>query len=72
MMGVKELVHDARGYVLMGDERDIAVSKNNRQEVYEWAGENGITVEIQGSMSGTDVWRVKDEKHRMWFLLRWA
>lgn len=68
----KEFAHDSRGYVFVSDSRDIAVPYSRRQEVYEWAGQNGILVEYQGTLGGTDVWRVKDEQHRAWFNLRWA
>lgn len=67
----KEFAHDASGYVLMGDSRDIAVLKSKRQQVYEWAGANKITAEFLGTLGGTDVWRVKDAQQRAWFTLRW-
>ena len=70
-MATKEFVHTENGYVLMGDERDIAIPYSKRQEVYEWAGQNGITVEYQGTLGGTDVWRVRDEQQRAWFALKW-
>jgi len=68
----KEFAHDARGYVLMGDDRDIAVPYTKRQAVYDWCGDNKITVEYQGTLAGTDVWRVRDERQRVTFLLKWA
>ena len=64
--------HDASGYVLMSDEKDIAVPYVFRQEVYEWCGANKITIEYQGTLAGTDVWRVRDDQQRMWFTLRWS
>lgn len=71
-MTIKEFVHTDRGYVLMGDSRDIAVPYAQRQAVYDWCGENNIAVEYQGTLGGTDLWRIKDEKQRAWFTLRWA
>lgn len=71
-MARKEFAHDASGYVLMADDKDIAVPFSKRQELYEWCGQNKITVEYQGSLSGVDVWRVKDDQQRAWFKLRWA
>jgi len=71
-MSRKEFAHNDRGYVLLGDEKDVAVSYTFRQEVYEWCGANKITIEYQGTLSGTDVWRVRDEQQRMWFTLRWS
>lgn len=71
-MSLKEFATDARGYVFMSDERDIATSYSRRQEVYIWAGENGINIEYQGTLGGVDVWRVQDERQRMLFLLKWS
>jgi len=68
----KEFAQDARGYVLIGDSRDIAVAYTNRQAVYDWCGENKIAVEYQGTLGGTDLWRIKDEKERTMFYLRWS
>lgn len=56
---------------LIGDNRDIAVPYNLRADVWLWCQKNDIEVQYQGSLSGTDLWRVRDEKHRMWFALRW-
>lgn len=70
-MAIKEFAQDSRGYVFMSDERDIAVPFSRRQEVYEWAGQNGITIEYQGTLGGVDVWRVLDEQQRAWFTLKW-
>lgn len=70
-MALKEFATDARGYVFMSDERDIAIPYSRRQEVYKWAGQNGITIEYQGTLGGVDVWRVKDDQHRAWFTLKW-
>ena len=70
-MATKEFGYDARGYVFICDEKDIATLYSQRQQVYEWAGENGITIEYQGTMNGKDVWRVRDDQHRAWFALRW-
>lgn len=67
----KEFACDARGYTLWGDFDDIAVPHSKRQDVYEWCGQNKITVEYQGTLGGTDVWRVRDEEQRAWFMLRW-
>lgn len=71
-MARKEFAHDARGYVLMGDDRDIAVPYTKRQAVYDWCGDNKITVEYQGTLAGTDVWRVRDERQRVAFVLKWS
>ena len=71
-MTVKEFVYTDSGYVLMGDHRDIPVPYSNRQAVYDWCGANKITVEYQGTLGGTDLWRIRDEQQRAWFMMRWA
>lgn len=71
-MGRKEFVHDSRGYVLMADERDVAVSYSKRQDVHSWASEQNMTIEYQGTLAGTDVWRIRNEQHRAWFIMKWS
>ncbi len=68
----KAFAHDASGYVLMGDARDIAVPHSQRQAVYEWAGLNKVSLQYLGTLAGTDLWRVPDDQQRMWFTMRWA
>lgn len=68
----KAFAHDASGYVLMGDAKDIAVPNSKRQSVYEWAGLNKVSLQLLGTLGGTDVWRVPDEQQRAWFNLRWS
>ena len=57
---------------LVGDSRDIAVPYDQRKQVWNWCHENNITVTYEGSLAGIDLWRIKDETHRIWFALRWA
>lgn len=57
---------------LVGDSRDIAVPYDRRNQVWIWCQENDITVTYEGSLAGTDLWRIKDEQQRMWFALRWS
>lgn len=59
-------------YKFVSDARDIATPYSKRQEVYAWAGANGITIEYQGTLGGFDVWRVCNEQQRVWFNLRWS
>ena len=68
----KEFVHTEQGYVLIGDSRDIAVPYIKRQQVHAWCEENKITAEYQGTLGGTDLWRVRDDDQRAWFALRWS
>lgn len=65
-------VIDKRGYVLMGDSRGIVTPYEMRHEVYEWAQKNNIEIEYHGSLDRKDLWYVKNDQHRVWFLLRWS
>lgn len=56
---------------LIGDERDIGIVSNYREDVWAWCHANGIELEYQGTLGNTDLWRIKDEKQRLWFALRW-
>ncbi len=61
----------SQGYVFYSDARDIETPFSKRQEVYDWAGTQGITIEYQGTLGGVDVWRIQDEQQRAWFTLKW-
>jgi len=65
-------VIDKRGYTLIGDHRGIVTPYEMRQEVYEWAQKNKIKIEYQGSLDRKDLWYVKNDQHRAWFILRWS
>lgn len=67
----QKIFKEKGGLSFRSDERDIAVPYSMRQAVYEWCGANKITVEYQGTLGGTDVWRVRDEQQRAWFTMRW-
>lgn len=71
MMGTKVFAEKGR-VKLIGDERDIGVATWYRDEVWNWCADKGIGLEYQGTLQGIDLWRVRDEKHRMWFVLRWV
>jgi len=57
---------------LVGDERDIGVPTWHRDAVWKWCEDSSIKLEYQGTLKGIDLWRIKNEKHRMWFRLRWG
>ena len=70
-----------KGWKLVGDERDIMVSSKHHLEVLDWCDANDIDAELSmGSTSsslaastfGAVLWRVKDEKQRLAFVLRWS
>lgn len=57
---------------LVGDQRDVAVISDHRQDVWDWCAANNIVLEYQGSLGRTDLWRVRDERQRVMFMLRWS
>ena len=57
---------------LVGDARDIAVDADQRLAVWNWCDRNDIELEYQGTLAHTDLWRVRNEQQRAWFLLRWG
>jgi len=44
-----------------------------RQEIWDWADEHNISLEYWGTgiKGDRDMWRIRDEKSRAWFALRW-
>lgn len=68
-------------FKLVGDERDVMVSANRRMDVVLWCQDNDIKAELsvgstQSAFSainfGVNLWRVKDEKQRVAFVLKWG
>lgn len=66
---------------LRSDERDIMVPVDQHLAVLDWCRQNQIQAENPLLMEshcfarmyfGVDIWRVRDEQHRAWFVLRWA
>lgn len=57
---------------LIGDSRDFTVPARFRTSYWLWCQENNIKTEFQGSLNGVDLWRVKNDEHRMLAVLRWS
>lgn len=66
---------------LWGDPRDIPVPSNLRKDVYTWCVSNDVVADmplnrdyrhISERYFGLDIWRVKDERERVMFALRWS
>lgn len=57
---------------LVGDSRDVAVPVEHRDAVWKWCEDSGITLEYQGTLNWVDLWRVRDQKQRAAFLLKWS
>jgi hypothetical protein len=71
MINLEEWKMTDKGYVRTVDSTDIMLPAALRAEVYDWCWEKSILVALEGIMAGMDVWQIRDEKHRMWFKLRW-
>lgn len=70
-----------RDLKLISDERDIMVAARYRLAVLDWCDANDIEANLTpgsatsawaASTFGVHLWRVKDEKQRVAFALRWA
>jgi hypothetical protein len=59
------------GYVRTVDSTDILLPAALRADIYDWCWQQGIIAALEGIMMGTDVWAIPNEKHRVWFILRW-
>ncbi len=62
---------------LVGDDRDVMVDWQQRMEVWAWCEENEIDIEYSDSVHitkhfGVDLWRIKNEKQRSLFMLKWS
>jgi hypothetical protein len=72
MINLQQWQWAGSNYVRVVETTDVDVIWTKRQEIYDWCSKHNIEIEYQGTMMGTDVWRVKDKKQRMWFRLKWA
>lgn len=70
-MGTKTFAEKGR-VQLVGDERDVAVVSNYREDVWAWCDANNIEVEYQGTLAKVDLWRIRNEQQRVAFLLKWS
>lgn len=70
-----------RDFKLISDERDIAVPARHRLAVLDWCDANDIEANLTpgstqsawtASTFGVNLWRVKDERQRVAFALRWS
>lgn len=69
------------GIVLQGDPRDIMLPAQYKIMILNWCRKNGVMIEsplskeyeyIARDYFGVNLWRIRDEKQRMWFTLRWS
>ena len=82
MMGRKTFL-ERNGLKLCGDERDVMVPKRHYHEVMAWCADQGIVVEsafnkadyesrLSANLFDVNLWRVRNEQHRVAFALRWS
>lgn len=67
--------------VLRGDPRDIMLPAQYKLAVLSWCRKNGIVAEcplnkdnqhLARDYFGVNLWRVKDDKQRLLFILKWS
>ena len=46
--------------------------KFTKPNFIKWAQKNKIEIEYRGSLDRKDLWYVKNDQHRAWFILRWS
>ena len=68
-------------FTLRGDDRDIMVPAQYKSSVLRWCRKNKIDVECPLSKDhqdivkhyfGVNLWRIRNDQQRMWFIMRWA
>jgi len=59
------------GYSVASDRRDVELAGYLDADVYIWCRENKIDAEINTKLDHRSIWRIKDDQHRAWFILRW-
>lgn len=66
---------------LIGDERDVILPIQYKMEVLNWCRKNNVIVELPMDKEneelaflyfGVNLWRIKNDKQRMLFILRWS
>jgi hypothetical protein len=80
MMGEKIFMEKDK-LTLRGDDRDIMLPVQYKMAVLRWCRRNKIDFEFPLSKDqqdivkhyfGVNIWRVRDEQQRMWFMFRWS
>ena len=76
-MATKTFITNYSGQSLVGDERDIMVSRTHYLAVIDWCKEHKISVYDSGTRGaaasfGVNLWRVEDDAQRVLFMLRWS
>lgn len=61
-----------KGMYVTSDVRDQCIDGKLDAEVHRWCEEAGINAEIHLKLDGNTVWRIRDDDHRLMFILRWG
>jgi hypothetical protein len=61
-----------KGLTIASDERDVCVNGRLDYEIYKWCDETSVAAEIYMKMDDKSIWRIKDDRDRAWFHLRWS
>lgn len=59
-------------FKLVGDPRGFTIKTTLRTDYWIWCQDNSIKTEYHGTLNGVDLWYVKNEKDRMFALLKWS
>jgi hypothetical protein len=63
---------DWKGFQITADSRDVMLPGHLDYAVYKWCDENKLQdASIFIKLDGQSIWRIPDEKERVWFRLRW-
>jgi hypothetical protein len=57
---------------LVGDPRGLTIKTTLRTDYWIWCQDNSIKTEYQGTLSGWDLWYIKNKKDRMLAVLKWS
>ena len=72
LMSFTKKFFDWKGHQIASDVRDVLVAGHLDYAVYQWCDENKLeTASIFIKFEGKSIWRIYDDKERVWFRLRW-
>jgi hypothetical protein len=79
----RKIFLEHNGLKLCGDDRDVMVPKRHYWDVMVWCQDQGILVEgafdqadyetrLSAMLFDVNLWRIRNEEHRVLFILRWS
>lgn len=60
------------GFTVTSDVRDQCLDGSLDKDVYRWCEEMNINAEIHMKLNGRSIWRIRNDEHRVMFVLRWS